>query len=349
MQHKAGDLATAKILMVDDTEANIFFLRKCLESADYTNLHSASNGQEAIAFCRDHQPDLVLLDLHMPQMDGYATLEVIRATVGTSLPVLVFTADTTMEAKRRALELGASDFLTKPGDLLEICLRVKNFLKMRKLYQNEQNQKELLEARVQERTRELQEAHVEILARLAMVAEYRDDATGEHTKRVSDLSARLATALGLPAEEVNLIRFGSLLHDIGKVAIPDSILLKRGSLLHEEFEIMKTHAEIGARMLANSKSKFLQVAQEIAQSHHERWDGTGYPRGLSRENIPLCGRIVALADAFDAMVSERPYKEAMHVRDAVAEIVRSSGVHFDPSLVQVFLTVVSPELAKTAA
>jgi len=349
MQLNADGFFGATILIVDDTEANVLFLRRALESVGYKNLHSATNGQEAIAFCEQKAPDLVLLDLHMPGMDGYATLEVLRKRNDTFLPVLVFTADTTSEAKRRALQLGASDFLTKPGDLLEICLRVKNFLQMRQLFENEHRQKEILETRVFDRTRELQEAHVEILARLAMAADYRDDSTGEHGKRVSEMSARIAQAMNLDSETINLIRYGSLLHDIGKVGIPDAILLKRGSLLADEYDVMKRHAEIGGKLLANSRSRFLQVAHEIALSHHERWDGTGYPRGLKGEDIPLSGRIVAIADVFDALTSERVYRDALSIRDAVAEIARGTGSQFDPNLVGVFLRVMAPELGLASA
>lgn len=349
MLHKASEHLDSLILMVDDADANLLFLRKALESAGYTNLHEAKNGEEAIDFCRERQPDLVLLDLHMPRLDGFQALELLRNEREDFFPILVFTADTTSEAKRRALNSGATDFLTKPGDLLEICLRVKNFLQLRFLYQNEHTQREELERRVQERTRELQEAHVEILARLAMTAEYRDDDTGEHTKRVSDMSGRLATHLGLPQDEVSLIRYGALLHDLGKVAIPDSILLKHGPLSPEEMDVIRKHPEIGGRLLANSKSPLLQKAQEIALTHHERWDGTGYPAGLSGEAIPLAGRVVSVADVYDALTSERVYKKAFSARDALSEIVRCSGTQFDPKVVSALLTLISDELLDSRA
>lgn len=345
MLPELAEIEKSKILIVDDTESNVVFLRMALEGAGFTNLDSATNGLEAVQYCSEQLPELILLDLHMPHMDGFQTLEALKPHLDEFMPVLVFTADTSMTARRRALDLGAADFLTKPGDILEIGLRVRNFLKMRQLYHAAANQRDLLESKVKERTKELNEAHVEILARLAMAAEYRDDQTGEHTKRVSDLSGKLALAAGLSPEEASLIRYGSLLHDVGKIAIPDAILLKEGALTQEEYERMKEHSEIGGKLLANSRSPFLRAAQEIALSHHERWDGSGYPRRLVGEDIPISGRIVAIADAFDALVSKRCYKEAVPVRDAVAEIVRCTGSHFDPALVQAFMGIMSDEMS----
>jgi putative two-component system response regulator len=320
-----------------------------LTAAGFSAIDSASNGLEAIAYCQKSLPDLILLDLHMPQMDGYQTLEELRPLRKDFLPVLVFTADSSLTARRRALDLGASDFLTKPGDVLEIGLRVRNFLHMGRLFHATQNQRDLLEAKVKERTKDLNELHVEILARLAMAGEFRDDETGEHTKRVSDLSGRIAKSAGLPDEDVNLIRYGSLLHDVGKIGIPDAILRKRGPLLPDEYDRMKEHTEIGGRLLANSKSPFLKVAHEIAMTHHERWDGTGYPRGLAGENIPISGRVVAIADAYDAMTANRVYKDAIPLMDAVAEIVRCTGSHFDPTLVRAFMGLMADEMVRSRA
>ncbi|MBC8064583.1 MAG: response regulator [Chlorobia bacterium] len=338
------DIANLNVLVVDDTEANVVFLRMTLEAAGLKRIFSASNGLEAVAHCASHPTDLIILDLHMPRMDGFQTLEALRPHREGFLPVLVFTADVSSAARRRALDLGATDFLTKPGDVIEIGLRVKNFLEMRLLFLASVNQRELLEVKVKERTKELHEAHVEILARLAMAGEFRDDETGEHTKRVSDLSGKIAIAAGLNAETANIIRYGSLLHDIGKIGIPDAILRKRGPLLVNEREIMMTHTDIGAKLLANSRSPFLRMAQEIALTHHEHWNGQGYPRGLVGELIPISGRIVAIADAFDAMVSNRVYHEAVPIRTAVAEIVNCSGTQFDPKLVQIFLAMMADRM-----
>jgi putative two-component system response regulator len=338
----------SRILVVDDLESNVAFLVMTLQAAGFHNIVTADSGLQAIDECLNSPPDLVMLDLHMPEVDGFKVLEAIRPAREDFFPILVFTADTTMDARRRALNLGASDFLTKPGDVLEIGLRVRNFLQMRHMYKVIADQRNSLEIKVQERTHALQEAHVEILARLALAAEYRDDATGEHTKRVSNLSGKLARAAGLTEEECRLIQFGSLLHDIGKIGIPDSILLKRGPLQPDEFEQMKEHAVIGGRLLANSKSPLLQKAKEIALSHHERWDGTGYPSRLAGEAIPISGRIVAISDVYDALISERVYKSAMSVPEAIAEIVRGAGTHFDPKLVQAFFSLVSGQMEDQA-
>jgi putative two-component system response regulator len=284
----------------------------------------------------------------MPRMDGYAALERIRELSKGYLPVLVFTADSTQESRKRALGLGASDYLTKPADVDEICLRVQNYLESRALYLTGERHRKALEERMRDRTRELYESQVEILTRLAMVGEYRDDETGDHNRRVADMAGRIATAAGLAPDQVSLIHYGSLLHDIGKVAIPDSILQKTRPLSNEEYEIVKSHVEVGARILENSKSRLLQVAHTIALTHHERWDGTGYPARLIGDLIPIEGRIVAIADGYDAMLSRRPYKRPMSPREAVAEIVSKSGVQFDPNLVATFVTLISPELAVAA-
>jgi putative two-component system response regulator len=199
------------------------------------------------------------------------------------------------------------------------------------------DENEVLDARVRERTVELHDAQLEIVRRLALAAESRDEETGDHIDRISRLCYEMARAIDLPEPEAELLRHASVLHDVGKIGIPDRILLKPGKLDPDEWEIMKTHAEIGASILAGSATPLLQAAEEIALTHHERWDGSGYPRGLAREDIPLAGRICAICDVFDALRSERPYKRAWPRREALVEIRNQSGSHFDPRLVEVFL------------
>jgi putative two-component system response regulator len=283
-------------------------------------------------------PDLIVLDLHMPGMDGFALMDELGPGTGngTLVPFLVLTADVTLETKRRALSMGARDFLTKPVDPTEVALRVKNLLEVRHLQRRLERQNEELEERVRERTGDLEHARLEILHRLAIAAEYRDDATQEHAWRIGRTSGMLARALGLSTEVVRLIELAAPLHDIGKIGISDAILLKPGRLTSEEFEVMKRHTTIGADMLSGSRSPVLGLAKTIALSHHERWDGGGYPASLETTDIPQAGRIVAVADVFDALTHERPYKDAWPVDDAVEEIVTQAGRQFGPDVVTAF-------------
>jgi putative two-component system response regulator len=325
-------LHEAQILIADDQEANVRLLEEILTGVGYTRLVSTIDSREIVHLFTQVQPDIVLLDLMMPDPNGFEVMRQLKllAPSGNYCPILVLTADVSKESKREALRMGASDFLTKPFDSTEVLLRIKNLLETRFLHLQ-------LEDKVRERTQELQNAQVEILKRLARAAEYRDDHTGQHTERVGHLSALLAGVLGLPHDRVELIRLAAPLHDIGKIAIGDNILLKPGKLTPDEFEVMKTHTTIGAAILSRGRSELVKMAEEIALVHHERWDGTGYPRGLKGDGIPIEGRIVALADVFDALTHERPYKRAWPVEEAIAEIRKESGKRFDPQIVRAFI------------
>jgi putative two-component system response regulator len=327
------------ILIVDDQDNNVRILERMLGKAGYEPPASTTDPRRALGLFLEHRPDLVLLDLHMPHLDGFGVLEQLRPYngEGTYLPILVLTADITPEAKQKALSMGAKDFLAKPFDGVEVLLRIKNLLEARFLYLELQQQNESLERKVRERTRELEAAQVEILERLALAAEFRDDATKEHTRRVGDLSARLAARLGLPPDVVELIRRAAPLHDLGKIGIPDRVLLKLDRLSSEEFDLVKTHTAAGAHILSGSGFALLQLAEQIALTHHEHWDGNGYTAGVKGEDIPLASRIVAVADVFDALTHARPYKSAWEVADAVAEIERQRGRKFDPHVVDAFL------------
>ncbi len=328
----------AKILIVDDQAANLHLLKSILKKAQYTNVMLISDPREVLpAFCL-FQPDLILLDLMMPYLDGFAIMELLRPLLAPEdyLPILVLTADATAKVKHKALALGAHDFLTKPLDTTEVLLRVNNLLKTRFLHLLLGDRNRLLEDEVGERTSELREAHSEILERLALAAEYRDDDTGQHIRRVSNTAALLAAILGVPAHNLELIRRAAQLHDVGKIGIPDDILLKPGRLMAAEFEVMKTHTTIGAKILSGARSDLVRMASTIAYTHHERWDGLGYPRQLRGDAIPHEGRIVAVADVFDALTNPRPYKEAWPVEEALAEIQRQSGGQFDPAIVAAF-------------
>ena len=329
------DLTSSRVLIVDDQHSIVTLLRRLLDSAGFENHVSTTDPREFLPLYRSSQPDLILLDLQMPHMDGFALMEKLAAELPpqTYLPVLVLTGDVTPAAKVRALSSGASDFLNKPLDPAEVILRMRNLLRTRWLHTELQRHNEKLEKRVRERTQQLADAQTEILERLALAAEYRDDATGQHTQRVGTLAELIARRLGLREDYIGTLRIAATLHDVGKIGVPDQVLMKPGKLTPEEFASVQLHARIGAAILGNSRFPVLQTAGEIAVSHHERWDGSGYPFGLSKSAIPLSGRIVAVADVFDALIHDRPYKKAWPLRDAIAELRRLRGNHLDPQCV----------------
>ena len=336
--------AGARILVVDDQDSNLQVLQRILARAGYTNVHCTSEGAAVAALCEANSPDLVLLDLHMPNRDGFLVLEDLAqfTTGGGHLPVLMLTGDTTQEVKRRALRLGAKDFVAKPFDRAEVLLRIRNLLETRLLYRALANQNAELEATVRERTMELEASRLEVLERLALAAEFRDDDTGHHTHRVGELAAALAQAHGLPPKQIELVRLAAPLHDVGKIAVPDDVLRKPGRLTPEEFAIMRTHTVRGAEMLAGGGSTLIKLAADIALCHHERWDGSGYPHGLAGAAIPIEARLVAVADVMDALSHDRPYRAAWPLADVFAEIRRGSGTHFDPSVVDTFFRLLLP-------
>ncbi|XID94763.1 HD domain-containing phosphohydrolase [Paenibacillaceae bacterium WGS1546] len=329
----------AKILIVDDQEYNVSLLERILGRAGYGNVACTTDPYRVRELVAGEDPDIVLLDLHMPGLDGLQVLEHIREIAGEDhyLPVLMLTADTTPEVKQQGLQAGVNDFLTKPFDRTEVLLRIRNLLKTRDLHRQLKMYSSTLEENVRKRTHELQVAKDEIMKLLGRAAEYRDDMTGLHTQRVGWLSGLIAERLGLEPHRVDMIRQAAPLHDIGKIGIPDDILLKPGRFEPHEFEKMKAHTLIGANMLGDSYFPLLQLAGVIARSHHEKWDGTGYPEGLAGEDIPIEARIVALADFYDALTHERPYKKAWMPEETLGEIARQRGAHFDPRIVDAFV------------
>lgn len=335
------ELKDLPVLAVDDEEPNLLLLRRVLERAGYSDLTTTSDPCEVPALVQERRPRLLLLDLHMPRMDGFELMEQLEeiGDEGGDLPVLVLTADITEEAKRRALTLGARDFLTKPIDHVELVLRVRNLLHAQHLQDRLLAHNADLEEAVAARTRELERARLEVLDRLALAAEYRDDETQQHAWRIGRSTAMIASELGLERDQIELIARAAPLHDIGKLGVSEAILLKPESLSGEEFELVKRHTTVGAGILAGSSSGLLQMAELIALTHHERWDGKGYPRGLAGEKIPLAGRITAVADVFDALTHKRPYKEAWGLDEALAVIRKGSGRQFDPDVVDAFLTL----------
>jgi putative two-component system response regulator len=326
------------IVVVDDNEANTALLRAMLVNAGYATVTTTQRGADVRPICEATRPDLLLLDLHMPERSGIEVLGEIADLLEDPehLPVLVLTADTSPAARREVLAAGARDYVTKPFDRVEVLLRVRRLLETRRLERALREHNATLADAVRERTEQLEQARLETLERLALAAEYRDDDTHEHALRIGRNAALLAAALGLPPEQVELLRRAAPLHDVGKIGIPDAILLKPARLTHDEMAVMRTHTTIGAQMLGGSRSRVLRAASEIALSHHEAWDGRGYPEGRAGDEIPLLARVVAVVDTFDALTHERPYKRAWSVEDALEEVLSLAGSRFAPAIVEAF-------------
>ncbi|GGD58431.1 HD-GYP domain-containing protein [Paenibacillus nasutitermitis] len=331
----------AKILIVDDQEYNISLLERILSRAGFMHIFSTLDPHRINQLLQEIDPDIILLDLHMPGMDGIQALQLIRDQTGPDsyLPVLMLTADNTSKARQEGLHAGVNDYLTKPYDRTEVVLRINNLLKTRFLHKQLQQHNSMLEERVRERTEQLDQAKLETLQVLGRASEFRDDITGMHTQRVGQMSGLIASRIGLSEKQIELIRMAAPLHDIGKIGIPDHILLKPGRFEADEFEHMKLHTTIGANILKESSFDVLRMAELITRSHHEKWDGTGYPQGLKEEEIPIEARVVALADFYDALTHERPYKKAWLPAEAVEEVKRQKGIHFDPRVVDAFLSI----------
>jgi len=332
------ELIDASILVVDDEPANLQLLRMILESEGYTNIITNDDPTRVVDMVLHHDCDLILLDLNMPFMDGYEVMNQLGSSFdGLAPPIMVLTAQHDQEFRLRALSQGARDYVTKPFDRSELLARVRNLLEVQLLQRYMYNQKDALEYLVSERTREIQDTRLQLIRKLGRAAEYRDNETGLHLVRMSKISVILGRAGGMNSRQCDMLLDASPMHDIGKIGIPDSILLKPGKLTGEEWQIMKQHPVIGADILAGDQSELLIMARQIALTHHEKWDGSGYPNGLAGTDISLEGRIVAIADVFDALTSERPYKHAWPVDEAIQFIKDNSDRHFDPQLVSLFL------------
>ena len=346
-------LLDSKLLIVDDEDELTRFLEITLRLAGYQHVRSLNDSRGFLSSLIEFQPDLIILDLMMPHFDGFYLLDIVHRHIGelNFLPVLVVTAHASLDARLRALSSGAADFILKPYLPDEIILRVRNLLNVRQLQKQLQQENRILEAEMRERTIELEDyqldlkqAQIEITMRLAKAAEHRDDTTGQHTQRVSITCTMLAQVMGLLEEQVTLIRRAAPLHDVGKIGVPDAILLKSDNLLPSERRMMERHCEIGADLLSGGKSDLLKTAEQIALSHHERWDGSGYPHHLRGEEIPIESRILAAADVFDALTHDRPYKKAWPLHQVVGEIRQQAGKHFDPAVVDAFLELPHQDL-----
>jgi putative two-component system response regulator len=329
------------VLIVDDEPANLRLLERMLARAGYSNTITTERPTQALELLDGAAPDIVLLDLHMPEMDGLEVMEAVRRAFPAEsyLPFIILTADVSSQTRERALASGAMDFITKPFEVAEVLLRIGNLLHTRALHQELRLRNEELEVRVRERTRELEQARLDMLDRLALAAEFRDDATGEHARRVGMVSGLLARELGMPGQHAEIISRAAMLHDIGKIGIPDHILLKPDPLTTEEFALMRTHTDIGRNILAGSPAPLLQVAEAIAYGHHERWDGRGY-HGKVAGATPIAARIVSVADTWDVLMNDRPYRRAWVLDAALQEMVDNRATQFDPTIVDAFLALV---------
>lgn len=344
-----------KILVVDDEEQNVKLLSSLLRAEGYET-ETASNGREAVQKVKVVSPDLVLLDIMMPDMDGYEACSLIKNDPeSANIPVVIVTALSDRESKLRGLEVSANEFLTKPIDRIELILRVKNLLRIKDYEDFMLSHNQRLEEEVRNRTYELQIAmddiesahqeikssYIETIHRLTLAAEFKDEDTATHIKRISYYCKILAERLGQSDDFCETIFYAGPMHDIGKIGIPDSILLKPGKLTSEEFDIIKSHTTIGARILSGSSSEFLVSAEVVALSHHERWDGSGYPRGLRGEDIPLMGRIMNIVDQYDSLRSKRPYKVPFSHEQSFDIISKGDGrtkpEHFDPKILRAFI------------
>jgi putative two-component system response regulator len=339
------DLTSASILIIDDEEGIVRLLERLLRRHGYTRIHGTTDPEDGLQFFSSGVVDLVLLDLSMPRMDGFQVLQRMKSMTAEDdyVPFLMLTGNTQREVRNQALASGARDFLAKPFDPDEALLRIRNLLDTRRLQRALALHNETLEARVRDRTRELEAAQLEILTRLALIAEYYDDDTADHTRRVSWLTERIARELDVPAADATLMGRAALLHDVGKIAVPASLTRKPGQLSSSERDQMERHAAVGAHLLAGSPLPLLRLAEEIARSHHERWDGLGYPNALRGEEVPLSGRIVAVADVYDALTSVRPYKGAWTPARALDEVRDGAGNQFDPRVVAALERVLSRE------
>jgi putative two-component system response regulator len=357
LQSRGGRLA-GNIMIVDDEPANVAVVQKLLERAGYHSFKSTTDSTVAFNLIQASQPDVVLLDINMPEVNGVEILKLIRANPSTQqLPVLILTANSDPDIKLLCLELGATDFLLKPVDPMELVPRVRNSLQNKSFQDRLQRHALELEKKVQERTRELDMSRRQAIYCLARAAELRDNDTGNHVIRVGRFAGIIARNLGFPENYVYDIELAAQLHDVGKIAVPDAILLKPGKLEEDEFEIiqdhvkhgrniiqpylaheaevMRSHVSRGAEMLEDGSS-LMRLAATIAQTHHEKFDGTGYPLGLAGEDIPIEGRITAVADVYDALSSERAYKKAMPRNKCFQILEEGRGKHFDQHVLDAF-------------
>lgn len=332
---------SACILLVDDEERNIKLLQAVLHAEGYSSI-SATNGCDALELAQSKLPDLILLDIMMPGMDGFETVAALKNTPSIQhIPVIMLTALDDRASKLRALEAGAEEFVAKPIDRADLIVRVRNLLRIKEYGDFLTNHNRLLEDQVKERTDELQNAYRDTVFTLIRASEHKDEETGFHVRRISHYCYLLAGALKLAPTFCDTIFQASPMHDVGKIGIPDHILLKPGNFNQEEWNIMRTHCALGSNILSDGSSPYTKMGAEIALNHHERWDGSGYPNGLAGEMIPLAARVMQICDVYDALRSKRPYKQAFDHLRTVEIITKGDGRthpgHFDPAILACFI------------
>jgi putative two-component system response regulator len=326
-------------LLVDDSRSVLNFLKRHIEAEGLVEATTFLDPAEAIVCARERDFDLVLVDYEMPHMDGIDFIRALRAMPRCAdIPIAMITSRQTEAVKMEALQAGATDFLPKQPQSVEMTVRLRNLIRLGVAVRKLNDRAADLASAVATATQKLVEREEEIILRLALAVEYRDNDTGEHTLRVAQYSRLIAEQLGLPPRLCRDIYLAAPLHDVGKVAIPDHILLKPGRLTEEEMAVIRTHATVGERILADSSCELIQLGAQIASSHHERWDGAGYPNGLKGAAIPIAARVVAVADVFDALTTRRPYKEPMPLDAARSYLVENMDRHFDPACVVAFLS-----------
>lgn len=331
------DFKDLNILICDDSITNALILTKLVEDEIEASVVTLTDPRKIEPTLVQQSIDLMILDLEMPHLNGFDILAYVRERFEPDqLPVIVITGVSGKEIRNKALLHGANDFLHKPFDQVEVALRVKNLLKIRKSYLLHEQNSASLEKQVEQRTKQLRKSIDGLLYSLAVAGELKDDETGKHVLRVGKYAHILAKGYGLPDDLADMIQRAAPLHDIGKIGIPDNILLKPGKLDNSEREVMNQHTTFGFNLIGDNDSSLIQMAQSIAYSHHERWDGQGYPCALKGESIPIEGRITAIADVFDALTTERPYKKPWSIDDATSYIAQEAGNAFDPALINVF-------------